>query len=229
MNEGDLWKSRGIIRMPSNTLIAAASNGGKTTLLIRLLLNAKHIFDHHVEHIFFCYKVDQKQYEPLKDKKNVTFIQGIPTESDLENWHRKYSGQKICILDDLSHEMLAKENLDFAERCFSVYGHHFQISWFWISQNLFTKNMRHISLNSHFIIVLKYNRDMNQIITLARQIFPTKINSFLKAYEDAIKSSEVVNQRGYVIIDCHAATKTSDMRMYTNVTPQEYPMIGYVI
>ena len=229
MNEGDFFKSRGLIKTPSNNLIAAASSGGKTSLLIKMLLHSKDVFDQEIEHIFFCYKVFQNQYEVLKNKGNITFLQRLPNVGDLENWNAKYKGQKICVLDDLSQEFLSKENLDFAEGCYSVYGHHFNITFFLLTQNLFTKNMRHLSLNSHYIFTTKYNRDMNQILTLARQIFPTKSHIFLKVYEDAIKSSEAVDHRGYVMIDCHPATKSTDMRVYTNIIPTQYPIIGYVL
>ena len=67
-----------------------------------------------------------------------------------------------------------------------------------ISQNLLPqgKDARTRSLNTHYYVVFKYQRDKLQFETLARQISPTKSKSLIAAYEGATKLPH-----GYLFID----------------------------
>ena len=185
------------------------------------------IFDSKIDHVLFCYNIKQQQYEPIQDNSRFTFFNGLPTEKMLRDMHNKYPGEKLCIFDDLTIEMLSKENIRFTEQMFTVFGHHLKFSLIMLVQNFFTKHMRHISLNVHYIILTKCARDGSQILTLAKQVFPGKTKDFLEVYDDAMKSSSILGNRSYIVIDCHP--ESSNMRIFTNIFKREYPMIGYII
>ena len=226
-NDGAIWQSRGIYRNPGNALISGSTGCGKTSLLIKMLLNMDDVFDSRIDHILFCYKIKQEQYEPIQNNPKITFYNGLPTEKMLRELHQMYPGQKLCIFDDLTIELLAKENISFTEQMFTVFAHHLKFSLIMLVQNFFTKHLRHISLNVHYIILTKCARDGSQILTLAKQIFPGKTKAFLEVYDDAMKSSSILGNRPYIVIDCHP--ESTNMRVFTNIFKSEYPMIGYVI
>jgi len=59
----------------------------------------------------------------------------------------------------------------------------------YITQNLFyqSKTQRNISLNLHYMILMKVRRDLTQINHLARQLCPPEPNYVISAYEDATR------------------------------------------
>ena len=61
--------------------------------------------------------------------------------------------------------------------------HHRNLSVVYIVQNLFHqgKGCRSISLNSHYLVLLKYPRDKLQILTLAKQMYPGQTDFFFKS------------------------------------------------
>lgn len=77
--------------------------------------------------------------------------------------------------------------------------------------------MRTISLNAHYIILLKNPRDKSQILHLARQMFPFKPNILVEAYEDCTR-----NPYGYIKADLTNDTP-EDYRLQTRIFPDETP------
>ena len=98
---------------------------------------------------------------------------------------------------------------------FSRSSHHRNLSV--IVQNLFHqgKGSRSISLNSHYLVLLKNARDKLQILTLAKQMHPGQTDYFLNQYEEAVK-----RPFGYLLIDLKTTTQ-DNCRLRTNVLPSE--------
>lgn len=226
--EGDHIEMGGFLKVPSNTIIAAPTGSGKTSLCIELIRHRNYIFESKFEKIILCYSIMQDSYKMLQGE-NVEFFQGVPDVGNLEEWSLKDGGKHVlCIFDDLANVMLTKSNIAFTEALFEKYGHHFLISNLFITQNIFNKSMRHISLNSHYFIILKYVRDLNQVNYLARQIFPDQSKSFMNAYNDAIQSSsnyDVIPP--YVLVKCHPFDST--YQIFTNILPFQNPPILYIL
>lgn len=61
--------------------------------------------------------------------------------------------------------------------------------------------MRTISLNTHYMILLKSVRDRSQVLNQGRQFMPSKSNSFYEAYLDATEKPF-----SNFIIDFHPTT-----------------------
>jgi len=70
---------------------------------------------------------------------------------------------------------------------FTKISHHRNINILHLTQNLFHKNrhMRTISLNSHYLVLIKNHRDAGQFSILARQMYPSSWKFAEEAYRDA--------------------------------------------
>lgn len=230
MEEGSIIQMRGLIKTPSNIQISAPSLTGKTHFVIKMIEDENYIFDQHIEHIFFCYNLDQEMYEPLKSNPKVTLFKGLPQEKQLSEWADKHKGIKICIFDDLGIQLQRSENLELAYNCVSVLSHHLQYTFIFILQNLFSKPLRHLSVNTHYFVLLPYVRDQNQIKILSRQLYAEKSNTFMKIYHDALSTSAIGDfQRGYLLVDAHPDNSTNKFRLYTNIFRSQYPIVAYMM
>ena len=87
----------------------------------------------------------------------------------------------MLILDDLMDSVDA-----FVVEIFTKISHHHNLSAIYVCQNLFDKSKYHrtISLNSHYIMLLRNPRDMQPIANLARQIFASDWRIAMEAYRE---------------------------------------------
>jgi hypothetical protein len=95
--------------------------------------------------------------------------------------------------------------------------HHLNLSVIFITQNFFHKGkeMREITLNAHYILLLKNRRDMSQIMHLGRQLYPKNTKFFQEVYEDATK-----NPFSYLFIDLRTDTP-EELRLRTQILPNQ--------
>ena len=100
---------------------------------------------------------------------------------------------------------------------FTKGSHHRNLSVIYIVQNLFHqgKGNRNISLNSHYLVLFKNPRDKLQILTLAKQMYPSETVWFITEYEEAVR-----RPHGYLFVD-HRPTTPGRCRLRTNVLPGE--------
>jgi hypothetical protein len=86
-------------------------------------------------------------------------------------------------------------------------------------QNIFGKNagFRDISINSHYIFLMKNPRERNQCVYLARQVLPENPNFIREAFADATR-----REYGYFLFDM--TQKTNDLlRFRTNIFSSDIP------
>lgn len=97
------------------------------------------------------------------------------------------------VIDDLMDE-----TSELVSKIFTKFGHHKNITCIFITHNLFPKNKhcRNLSLNAHYIVVMKNVRDKSQIACLARQVYPGKSRVLIDVFERATK-----NPFSYLLID----------------------------
>ena len=195
---------------PFTCIVSGPSGCGKSSLV-------KAILQHDVikpcpDKIVWLYAEDQPLYQSMK---NVEFIQGIP--DDLETrFQRRHNN--VLILDDLMTQCHSDERLT---RLFSVGSHHRNLSIIFIIHNLFHygKEMRTVSLNSHYIILFKNPRDRLQISTLARQMYPGQSQFLIEAFQDATKEAY-----GYLAIDLKPTT-ADKLRIRTGILPSDRQLV----
>ncbi|CAH3193474.1 unnamed protein product [Porites evermanni] len=149
--------------------------------------------------------------EMLKTIPNIMFVDGVL--GDLETLITP-SMRNLVVIDDLMHELSNDQRMTnlFTKGC-----HHRNLSVIFILQNIFHrgKELRDMSLNSHYLVVFKRPRDSSQVNHLARQMFPGHVKYMQEAFEDATK-----RPYGYLFCDLKPETPT-DFRLRTNIFPGE--------
>ncbi|KAJ8028058.1 hypothetical protein HOLleu_30185 [Holothuria leucospilota] len=98
---------------------------------------------------------------------------------------------------------------------FSKVSHHRNISVIYILQNFFygAKETRIITLNAHYIVLVKNPRDKTQVSNLGKQMYPGQVKFVQEAFADATKEPY-----GYLFIHLKPHTP-EDFR--TNIFPNQ--------
>lgn len=202
-------------KVPFTALLAGSTGCGKSTFVRRFLANLDQMTDQCINQVIWCYSVEMQNFQDFTTDPRLTFHQGLPNMDDFS----AESGPKLIILDDMMTEM-DKRVVDL----FTKFSHHKNISTFFITQNLFYKGkeMRDISLNSHYIVTFKNPRTRSQFSCMARQLNPKNVKFLEEAYEDATKLPF-----GYLLVDCHQKTD-ENLRIRTSIFPDDENHIVYI-
>jgi hypothetical protein len=154
--------------------ISGSSKSGKSRLILHLLKNADKCLSVLPTRIVICYGCEQPFYDEFKKLGfPVTLHKGVMTDDPPRG--------SMIIFDDLQHE--ADKILPY----FIKLSHHLELSVVYITQNIFLKQNRNITLNSNYIILFSSWRDKKQISTLASQIDPNNSAWIAKSYKDATR------------------------------------------
>lgn len=209
-------------KSPSILCIFAPSGGGKTTLVKRIIQHKDCLFSDKISGVVFCYSNEQEIYKGIND---VIWYNNYPSLEKIDEWV-KYFEEKpfIIVLDDFMIEM-SSDYLKETETLFTKHARHRNITIIWLSQHIFMKNSRTLSLNTQYFIALMAQRDKMQIATLGRQIFPGKVNQFLEIYEDSMLTSCRNDSPPYLLINCHPFHP--DYRLITCIFPDDPETILY--
>ena len=162
------------------------------------------------ENIIWCYSMYQPAYdEMLKTIPNIMFVEGVP--GDLETLINP-SIRNLVVIDDLMHELSNDQRMTnlFTKGC-----HHRNLSVIFILQNMFHrgKELRDMSLNSHYLVVFKSPRDSSQVNHLARQVFPGRVKYMQEAFEDATQKGLMAIY--YAILNRNPPTTSGYVRIFS--------------
>ena len=184
---------------PSTIMIAGPTQAGKTWFVKRVI--KEKMIEPQPTRIVWIYKEtgDKKEFEKLQtDFTQVEFLNQIQPEL-LDNIVS--NDNNLVILDDVMSEAAESKSVAqmFTQGC-----HLPNMSVIFLVQNLFFqgKQMRTISLNTHYIVLYKNPRDKSQCRTLAYQMFPNNAKFLIDAYEHATEQPHT-----YLLIDLHSLTK----------------------
>ena len=210
-------KINGFLKSPGNTIIVGSSGSGKTTLVFDLIRYKDYIFDHPINKIYFCYSMEQEIYKEMHDM-GVIFYQGVPSEETLMSWSDSVN-HSIVIYDDLSDSLISnKKNLATITNAFCCLSHHRKVNYIILLHNLFFKEFRTLSLNTHNIFLMRQVRDKSTLISLSKQMFPGKSQVFLNIYEDAMfESSKYSGKPAYILVK--AGAFDSQYQLFTCIFP----------
>lgn len=195
------------LQHPFTCIVSGPSGCGKSSLVKDILI--KDAIEPAPTNILWLYAEDQPLYR--SGMKHVSFKQGIP--EDIETIF-KANKRNLLVIDDLMTEAHSDQRMT---RLFSVGSHHRNLSIIFIIHNLFHygKEMRTLSLNSHYIILFKNPRDKLQISTLARQMYPGNSQFLIEAFQDATQEAH-----GYLLIDLKPTTEDK-LRVRTGILPSD--------
>lgn len=196
---------------PSNTLVCAPSGAGKTYLVKKIVENRTDLFDVTFDEVIWYYSEYQKIYDELACEHRVKFVEGPPSLDHFPTGH----GPKFVIVDDFMDQIKNPEFLKIAIKG----SHHRNLSFWFLSQALFPPNFRQISLQAHYVLILKSPRDTQQIRTFVLQVDPTHWRGLLEAYEDATREGH-----SYILFDFHVRQQ-DHLRIRTHIFPNETTVI----
>ena len=184
------------LESPALVLLVAGSGAGKSYLTKQAVENRKHIFKHDFEKIIWHYSEWQEMYESLQKDHGVIFIEGPPTPDQ----YPPGETTKWVICDDFQ-DQITKNNSDFVQ--FAIKSIHHRNLHFWLLlQTLFPPKLKQISLQAHYVILMKQRRDLSQIRTFCLQVDPVNWRSLLEAYHDATREAH-----SHIIFDFHPRQK----------------------
>ncbi|GFU48220.1 uncharacterized protein TNCV_4626431 [Trichonephila clavipes] len=176
-------------------MITGPSQSGKTELVRKMI--SEQVYDNPIKKVVWCYTVWQPWF---LNEKNFKFVSGLPSEEDCD----------LIVLDDMMNNVTSE-----ISQMFTVGSHHKKYSIILITQNLFprVKSMRDISLNSHYIVLFRNNRDLSQASCFGRQAFPGRGKYFMDAYKKATE-----NPFTYLLVDVHPRTP-EEQRLHQSLFP----------
>ncbi|GFX01607.1 uncharacterized protein TNCV_3971071 [Trichonephila clavipes] len=179
-------------------IINGPSQSGKTHLVRKLI--SGQVYEVPIKKTVWCYKIFQQWFH---EEKNIKFIAGLPTEDE---------NLQLLIIDDLMNSLT-----NDIVQMFTVGSHHKNFSIILITQNLFPRIRvaRDISLNAHYIILFRNNRDRSQIACFGRQVFPDRSKFFMDAYKKA-----TAEKYQYLLVDCFPTTY-EELRLRQSLFPDQ--------
>lgn len=203
----------------SSTCIAGQTGSGKTRFVYRLLKHLKEMFpDEPPEAVLYCYGIHQPLFEDMeKTIPHLSFHEGLPSMETVREFttDRRH---RLIVLDDLMHRVVRDVDMEllFTQGC-----HHRRLSVLFLTQNLYVQGARSrtIALNTTYLVLMKNVRDVSQIATLGRQLYPGKSKVLLEAYEDA-----TATPYGYLVVDMSPHSYDA-YRLRTHVFPREDPIV----
>lgn len=190
---------------PFTCLIAGPTQSGKTYFVRELLKHAEEIIYPCPERIIWFAGEHQ---EGLNLPPNVEVRENFTGLSDIEG-----GLPTLIILDDLMEEVGDSQEV---VKMFTKGSHHKNISVIFIVQNLFHKgkSMRTVSLNAHYIVLMKNPRGIGQVKHLASQL-SCGVNFLTHAYKLA-----TLQPHGYLLLDFTQKT-VDDKRVLSHILPGE--------
>ena len=200
---------------PFSMLVSGTRGSGKTEFVKKLLRFQQEMIHPPIEKVIWCYgKHQPKLYDDLMQLKTpVSYIKGFPNNLssmlDLKT-------NSLVVLDDMMDK--CREGR-IAELFFK--GRHDNMSVVYLTQDLFHKDQRLISLNSDFMVIFKNPRDASQFTHLAKQVRPHNIKFLQHAYQDAVEKPY-----SYLFLDLHPTTP-EEHRVRARIFPDQFPQYIY--
>lgn len=201
------------IKIPSGMIISGATSSGKTQLLMRLVENLGSMYEPPPKRVLYCYGQLGSHVYKLQ-KMGAECIEGIPSDELISKMEKPF----LLIFDDLMSCVSEKYLSDI----FCKRSHHQNFGVIFITQNLFDKNIRVSRNNAQYLLLTRSVNSMNAIRNIGSQLFPRKLDYFLKSFADA--TSEPYT---YLFVDLHAASRP-ELRLRTKIFPQDSERIIFL-
>ena len=193
-----------------NFFINGPSRSGKSTFCMKLISHRNEMFEDPPQEVFYFYASWNKSLDSITDP-NVHLIKGVPTHLELQNIYEKPNHKLLC-LDDL---LLKITPSSVIYDLFFIKGNHQNISVLFITQLLFSQQLKHLSLNAHYFIFMRSVRNTSQISRLASQL---GMNDRIKnAFAHILRDEEPYT---YLLIDLNPKAN-SEYAVRSSIFPGE--------
>ena len=199
---------------PTIISVSGCTSSGKTYFVRNLLKYRNEMFDQNINNIIYCYNVWQNIYNEIEKEMDVEFHEGILNEEKIKNINGN-DDHSIIVIDDLQHKLI--NNKEY-ERLFTQMSHHNNITVIYVIQNMYYPGLKTLSLNTHYNILFKNLRDINQLQMFARQTGFK--NTLMESYRDATSVPY-----GYLCVDLNPHCENDSYRLRTNILPPDYTVI----
>lgn len=209
-------------RTPFNCLVAGSSGTGKTTWVRNLLKLRNHIFSEPPAKVIWYYAKHQDIYEEMKKDGLIDELinanKDFPTSESITDVVSEYKDKGGCLV--VFDDILVDITSDFV-KMFCNTSHHENASMIFLTQNLLyqNKHFRTMSLNCHYMVLMKNDRAIQQVSFLSRQLCPENVPYLIQAYSSAMRTKPF----SYLVIDLRSDTKT-EIRLRSNIFPHEFPI-----
>jgi hypothetical protein len=193
------------ITIPFTMMIVGPSGSGKT-VFSNMFMDSE-LLRGKFNKIIWCYSEAGSLGETRRD--GVIYNEGLPAES-------LYDGKPtLVVLDDLMHE-----TNEGVAKLFTRISHHRNVSVIYLTQNLFSrnKNQRDLSLNTHFLVLMKTVRGKEQVVCFSRRVSPENPKFFIDAF--AIATSV---PHGYLF--CDFRQRTPELQRYMTDIFNKHPVV----
>jgi hypothetical protein len=205
-----------MLHHPFTMILAGATGCGKTRWLSRFLESADElIIGPCPKRIMYAYGVLNDTILDIQARApdRVRLHEGCPDEQTIRE--ACDDDGLLLILDDL---MLTVKR-QFLDTLFTKGSHNWGVSVVFVSQHLFTAEMRTARQNAHYIVLMRNPAGELQVRTLASQLFPGRVPYFMESYRDATKKPF-----SYLFVDIHPNTP-NDQRVKTYISPGETTVV----
>lgn len=198
------------LQAPFCMILSGSTQSGKSTLTSKIIERRLEIISPPIDDVLYLYTEYQpKLFGELKQRvPSIQFHQGLPEDvGDELNRHR------LVICDDLMTEISKSSE---AINLFIRGSHHRNISIIFLVQNFFFKNLRTLTMNSKYIVLMKNVRENGFASILGRQMNLGKCNKTLEfAWKDCMKK-----RYGYLVID-YDQKQNDKYRFRNSIFPEE--------
>ena len=200
-------KQNFVFKHPFTANISGPTSSGKTAFVTSLLQKSK--IDPPPQRIIWLYKRWQPLYDVIKETvyPKVEFMQGIPINLE----HDAFIDPKtvnLVILDDLMSTSSKDPRIN---ELFTEGSHHRNLSVIAINQNLYYNKDPTQRRNCHYLVIFNNPVDKQQVMTLARQMYPENPQYLMRYFHRATSQPY-----GYLLIDLKPCTP-EHLRMRINI------------
>ena len=194
---------------PFTSIVTGPTGCGKSTYVKDLLMNHQSLIRPGIQRIIWLFKRWQPLYDKIQKevKPSVEFIQGLPDNIESDEFIQP-NMRNLVVIDDLASACSKDSRIS---DLFTEGSHHRNLSVIVLNQNLYHNKNPTERRNCQYLVLFKNPIDKQSIMTLARQMYPTKTEHFIRKFEDATSQPYQ-----YLLVDLKTDTPDKD-RLKTNV------------
>ena len=204
-------------------LVVGPSMSGKSVFAYHLIKHRHALFELPPKRVVVFYAVMQPLYTRMMEEFGdlVVFEEGLPNEDRVQQYLGDDAPQpQLFLVDDFT---LAMDKT--VANIYNVLSHHNKLHIVSLVHRLFSKlpHFRDISMACSHLCLKKNPRDLSEYQILARQLHPTNPAAFMAMFKHA-----TARGFGYLLCDLTQTCKDTE-RFLTNILPEEYPPILYIL